>query len=97
MNSGLNGNIVRLFNDRGACLAAAVLYEGIRPGVIELPTGAWNDPADPVREDSLEVHGNPNVLTRFPAYSKTAGSGSGPSFLFTATAEPAARHRVRQP
>ena len=39
-----DGDIVRLFNERGACLASAVLHEGIRPGVIELPTGAWYDP-----------------------------------------------------
>ncbi len=81
MNSGLNGNIVRLFNDRGACLAAAVLYEGIRPGVIELPTGAWYDPADPVREDSLEVHGNPNVLTRDAGTSRIAQGPTAHSCL----------------
>ena len=40
------GDIIRLFNDRGACLAAAVLSEDVRPGVVHLPTGAWYDPAD---------------------------------------------------
>ena len=29
-----------------------------------LPTGAWYNPADPADFNSLEVHGNPNVLTR---------------------------------
>ena len=59
---GLNGgDLVRLFNDRGACLAVLRLTEAIRTGVLELPTGAWFDPSG---EGGLEVHGNPNVLTR---------------------------------
>jgi biotin/methionine sulfoxide reductase len=38
------GDVVRVFNDRGACLAGAVLIWGIRRGVVRLPTGAWFDP-----------------------------------------------------
>jgi len=41
-----NGMIVRVFNDRGACLAAAWIDEGLEVGVVELPTGAWYFPAD---------------------------------------------------
>ncbi|MFJ8813395.1 molybdopterin-dependent oxidoreductase [Amycolatopsis thermoflava] len=56
---GINdGDVVRIFNDRGACLAGVVLCTDLRPGVAQLPTGAWFDPAG-----SLCVHGNPNVLT----------------------------------
>ena len=40
------GDVIRLFNDRGACLAGVTLTETIRPGVIELETGAWYDPQD---------------------------------------------------
>ena len=58
------GDIVRLFNERGACLAGVALTDGIRRGVIQLPTGAWYDPADPAEDKPLCVHGNPNVLTR---------------------------------
>ncbi|WP_449256096.1 molybdopterin guanine dinucleotide-containing S/N-oxide reductase [Bosea sp. (in: a-proteobacteria)] len=58
------GDIVRLFNERGACLAGIALTDGIRRGVIQLPTGAWYDPADPAEDKPLCVHGNPNVLTR---------------------------------
>ena len=36
----------------------------MRQGVIQLPTGAWYDPQDPSEDNSLCVHGNPNVLTR---------------------------------
>ena len=73
------GDIVRLFNDRGACLAAAVLSDDIRRGVIELPTGAWFDPSD--SGDSLEVHGNPNVLTRDVGTSKLAQGPTAHSCL----------------
>ncbi|HKS47351.1 MAG TPA: molybdopterin-dependent oxidoreductase [Amycolatopsis sp.] len=53
-----DGDVVRVFNDRGACLAGAVLTDDLRFGVVQLPTGAWFDPVG-----SLCVHGNPNVLT----------------------------------
>jgi biotin/methionine sulfoxide reductase len=59
-----DGDIARLWNERGACLAAVRITDGIRRGVIQLPTGAWYDPADPREDSPLCVHGNPNVLTR---------------------------------
>ncbi|WKN24092.1 molybdopterin guanine dinucleotide-containing S/N-oxide reductase [Azotobacter vinelandii] len=58
-----DGDIVRVFNERGALLAGAILSEDIRPGVVQLATGAWYDPVDPAEHNSLEKHGNPNVLT----------------------------------
>ena len=36
-----NDDIVRVFDDRGACSAAAALTADIRHGVAQLPTGAW--------------------------------------------------------
>jgi biotin/methionine sulfoxide reductase len=39
-------DIVRLTRSR-ACLAGAVLSEALRPGVVQLATGAWYDPDDP--------------------------------------------------
>ena len=39
-----DGDIVRLFNDRGACLAAAAVTDDVMPGVVQLSTGAWYDP-----------------------------------------------------
>jgi biotin/methionine sulfoxide reductase len=59
-----DGDIVKVFNDRGACLAGALISESVRAGVVVLATGAWFDPLDLTQPDSLEVHGNPNVLTR---------------------------------
>ncbi|MGG7518743.1 molybdopterin guanine dinucleotide-containing S/N-oxide reductase [Allorhizobium undicola] len=58
------GDIIRLSNERGACLASAALSDSIRRGVVQLATGAWYDPQDPKEEMPLCVHGNPNVLTR---------------------------------
>ncbi|MEX0953283.1 MAG: molybdopterin-dependent oxidoreductase [Nitriliruptoraceae bacterium] len=58
-----DGDVVRLFNERGACLAGAVVTDEIMPGVVSLSTGAWFDPQDPSAPDSLEVHGNPNAVT----------------------------------
>ena len=58
-----DGDMLRVFNDRGACLAAARLSDRIRPGVVRLSTGAWFDPADQGSNMPLEKHGNPNALT----------------------------------
>lgn len=57
------GDLVRVFNDRGACLAAARLSDRIRRGVVRLSTGAWFDPEDHGSNQPLEKHGNPNALT----------------------------------
>ena len=57
-----NGDILRLFNERGACLCAVRVSSDIRPDCLSLPTGAWFDP-QAVGGERLDVHGNPNVLT----------------------------------
>ena len=57
------GDVVRVYNDRGACLAGVRIDDGVRPGVAVLPTGAWFDPLDVNDVAKLEKHGNPNVLT----------------------------------
>jgi biotin/methionine sulfoxide reductase len=57
------GDIVRVFNDRGACLAGVVVTEELRPGVVSMSTGAWWDPQE-TEKGPLCVHGNPNVLTQ---------------------------------
>lgn len=70
-------DIVRLYNARGACLAAAVLSEALRPGVVQLSTGAWYDPEDPAADNPMCVHGNPNVLTRDAGTSELAQGCTG--------------------
>ena len=58
-----NGDIVRVFNSRGAFLAAAQIAEDLLQGVAVIATGAWFDPEvwDPANR--LERHGNPNAVT----------------------------------
>ena len=68
------GDVARLHNERGACLAGVQLDEGVMPGVAVLATGAWYDPAP----DGLERSGNPNVLSRDAGTSRLA---QGPSAL----------------
>ncbi len=57
-----DGGVVRVFNDRGACLAGVRLTDDIMPGVVRLPTGATFDPVP--GGERLDVHGNPNAVTR---------------------------------
>ena len=53
------GDLIRVFNARGACRARALVSDGINPGVVALPTGAWfGDPGG-----NIDPDGNPNVLT----------------------------------
>ena len=67
-----NGDLVRVFNDRGACLGSVVIDAAMRSGVVQMSTGAWYDPD----ENGMCKHGNPNVLTRDKGTSKL---GQGPS------------------
>lgn len=75
------GDIVRVFNDRGACLAGVVLDDGLLPGVVQLATGAWYDPLDPSDPGSMCVHGNPNVLTPDVGSSRLAHGCTGQHVL----------------
>jgi len=69
---GINdGDLVRVFNARGACRARAHVSAHIRAGVVSLPTGAWYDPAS----DGTDTQGNPNLLTRDKGTSRL-GQGS---------------------
>ncbi|MDP2004320.1 MAG: molybdopterin guanine dinucleotide-containing S/N-oxide reductase [Rubrivivax sp.] len=71
------GDIVRLFNRRGACLACVTLCDGLRPGVVNLPTGAWYDPVLDDQGRPMCGHGNPNALTRDIGTSSLAQGCSG--------------------
>ena len=73
---GINhGDIVKLYNDRGACLAGVNINDKIRTGVVQMSTGAWYDPENPKNKNTLCKHGNPNVLTKDKGTSKL---GQGP-------------------
>ena len=93
-----DGDVVRVFNDRGACLAGVVVDEGLRPRVVQLSTGAWYDPLDPADPDSMCVHGNPNVLTDDIGTSALARGCTGAAVLvevekFTGVLPPVRAHQ----
>ncbi|CAM3526926.1 Aspartyl/glutamyl-tRNA(Asn/Gln) amidotransferase subunit C [Bordetella sputigena] len=56
-----DGDVVRLYNGRGACLAGARLDDGLLPGTVVMATGAWFAP--PASGDAPENAGTANVLT----------------------------------
>ena len=71
-----DGDTVKVFNDRGACLAGAVLSEDVRPSVVQLSTGAWFEPVV-VDGERICVAGNPNVLTADRGTSRLAQGSIG--------------------
>jgi biotin/methionine sulfoxide reductase len=70
-----DGQVVRVFNDRGAIAAGLRVTEEIRPGVVAMATGAWWNPARPGATDAACLHGNANVLTQDVGTSRL-GQGS---------------------
>ena len=63
----IEGQIVKIHNTRGACLAELRISDMIRPGVIQIATGAWL-----YSDGDLCRRGNPNVLTRDKGTSRLA-------------------------
>ena len=92
------GEVVRVFNDRGACLAGRRTRRRTPPQVVQLSTGAWFDPADPADPDAMCVHGNPNVLTDDVGTSSLARGCTGAHVLvqvekFSAPPPPVRAHQ----
>ncbi|HXX39731.1 MAG TPA: molybdopterin guanine dinucleotide-containing S/N-oxide reductase [bacterium] len=67
-----SGDIVRLYNGRGAVLASAEVTDRVRTQVVRLPEGGWYDPATPGGPGSLDKEGSPNTLTLDIGTSKLA-------------------------
>jgi biotin/methionine sulfoxide reductase len=85
------GDIVRVHNTRGSCLAGAIISDTVSAGVVKLSCGAWFDPAD--TDPTMCQHGNANVLTRDQGTSKLAQGPSSATALveverFTGVVEP---------
>jgi biotin/methionine sulfoxide reductase len=71
-----DGDTIVVRSRRGRCLAGLQIDDAVRPGVLQLATGAWYDPLVPGSLETLDKHGNPNVLT--PDHG-TSRLGQGPS------------------
>ncbi|HKS90085.1 MAG TPA: molybdopterin-dependent oxidoreductase [Stellaceae bacterium] len=69
------GQVVRVFNGRGACFAGAEITDAVSAGVVRLSCGAWYDPAGDGDAPAC-AHGNANVLTRDHGTSRLS---QGPS------------------
>jgi biotin/methionine sulfoxide reductase len=73
-----DGSLVKVHNDRGALLAVARLTEKVRPGVIQMATGAWYDPVSlPGEPHGVCAAGNPNMVTRDIGTSRLAQGCTG--------------------
>ena len=66
-----DGDMVKIFNDRGEVVIAARVTERIMPGVVALPQGAWYSPD----ENGIDHGGCANVLTK----NVTSPAGAFPS------------------
>jgi biotin/methionine sulfoxide reductase len=71
------GDLVRVFNARGAVRARARVTADILQGVVALPTGAWVGPPG----GNIDPNGNPNVLTRDVGTSRLGQGTSAHSAL----------------
>jgi len=58
-----DGDVVRVFNDRGQILNAVKLTGKIVPGVVNVCYGSWPDFVEPGTYGSLDRAGNSNILT----------------------------------
>ena len=91
-----DGDVLRLWNERGETVVGAVVSDDVLPGVALLATGAWYTPLDPAADDSPELHGNPNVLTRdVPASRLSQGTSAQTVLVQIARVESPVR--VRDP
>jgi anaerobic dimethyl sulfoxide reductase subunit A len=54
-----NGDLVKIFNERGSMIIKCRLTRKIMPGVVDIPQGAWYNPD----KKGVDRGGNINVLT----------------------------------
>lgn len=76
-----DGDIVRVFNNRGSFLAGVIVSDALRRNVLQIATGAWYDMLDVHDPMSLEIHGNPNAVTNDVGTSSLAQGPSANSCL----------------
>jgi biotin/methionine sulfoxide reductase len=84
----VDGQVVRVFNARGAVAAGLRVTADIRPGVVAMATGAWWNPARPGATDAACIHGNANVLTSDVGTSRLGQGSAAQSCLVEIEAWP---------
>jgi trimethylamine-N-oxide reductase (cytochrome c) len=81
-----NGDIVKLYNDRGAVLGIAQVTERVMPGVIHSYHGSSKyDPMEPGKPGSLDRGGCVNLLSSSRPMSKNAPGAAWNSCLIEVT------------
>ncbi|MDF2152455.1 trimethylamine-N-oxide reductase TorA [Vibrio sp. CAU 1672] len=70
-----DGDLVRVYNDRGQLLAGAVLTDSYARGVIRIEEGAWYGPLSE-KEGAICTYGDPNTLTQDIGSSELAQATS---------------------
>src|SRR5699024_11445481 len=75
-----DGDLVRVFNDRGQLLAGAVVSDLFPSGVIRIQEGAWYGPTD-ASIGALDTYGDPNTLTLDVGTSRLAQAPSANTCL----------------
>ena len=58
-----NGDVIKVFNDRGQILVGAVVTDRVRRHVLIIHEGAWYDPEAVGKNNAICKHGLVNVLT----------------------------------
>jgi len=77
----VDGDLLRVFNDRGACLVSARLNTSIMQGCVAISTGAWLDAERQADGTLICRNGNPNTLTRDQGTSELAQGPTAHSCL----------------
>lgn len=72
-----DGEVVRVFNDRGQILAGLRITDEIRPGVVRINEGGWFDPLNAREIGSLCRYGDVNNLMTGVASSRLAQANCG--------------------
>ncbi|HVM84616.1 MAG TPA: trimethylamine-N-oxide reductase TorA [Candidatus Binatia bacterium] len=72
-----NGDVVRVFNDRGQILAGAVVTDDISEGAVRVSEGGWFDPEDAAKPGSLCKYGDVNNLSYGGGTSKLGQGNCG--------------------
>ncbi|RYH07087.1 trimethylamine-N-oxide reductase TorA [Tropicimonas sp. IMCC6043] len=77
----VDGDVVRIFNDRGEVLAGAVISDTLSANHIRLSEGGWYDPLEPGVIGTLCKQGDVNVLSLDKGTSSLAQGNCGHTIL----------------